>query len=51
MTLGANILPVFEQLGLMDEMEQMSLPYKSIEFFNTNLKTVGSIDISKQKAM
>ncbi|KAI1302182.1 hypothetical protein EDD11_005648 [Mortierella claussenii] len=50
MTLGASILPVFEQLGLLDEIVKASLPCPSLDFFNGDMKHLGSIDIAGHRA-
>ncbi|KAF9355353.1 hypothetical protein BGX26_006669 [Mortierella sp. AD094] len=42
--LSANILPVFEQLGIYEELKSISLSHVSVEMFNTNLNELGSID-------
>ncbi|KAG0054779.1 hypothetical protein BGZ83_010455 [Gryganskiella cystojenkinii] len=46
MGINANILPVFEQLGLYDELKSISLPSNGIEFLNAKLERIASIDIS-----
>ncbi|KAF9079232.1 hypothetical protein BGX27_006759, partial [Mortierella sp. AM989] len=51
MTLGANILPVFEQLGLLGEIEKMSLPCPSIEIFNGEREKLGNINLSGHKSV
>ncbi|KAF8955867.1 hypothetical protein BGZ46_002524 [Entomortierella lignicola] len=49
MTLGANILPVFEQLGLLEELEQISLPCPSIDIYNDETKHLGSLSLTTIK--
>ncbi|KAF9352104.1 hypothetical protein BGX26_010015 [Mortierella sp. AD094] len=51
MTLGANILPVFEQLGLLGEIEKMSLPCPSIEIYGAERERLGNINLSGHKAV
>ncbi|KAI7817018.1 hypothetical protein BC939DRAFT_467147 [Gamsiella multidivaricata] len=51
MTLGANILPVFEQLGLLEEIERVSLPCPWLEFYNGNMKQAGGIDLRGHKTV
>ncbi|KAK3827860.1 MAG: hypothetical protein J3Q66DRAFT_394184 [Benniella sp.] len=43
MTVGGNILPVFEQLGLLEEIESISLPCNSIDIYNGRQEKLGSI--------
>ncbi|KAF9997491.1 hypothetical protein BGZ80_006995, partial [Entomortierella chlamydospora] len=42
--LSANVLPVFEQLGIYEELKSVSLPHVSVDIFNTKLDDLGSID-------
>ncbi|KAF8925523.1 hypothetical protein BGZ58_000736 [Dissophora ornata] len=51
MTLGPNILPVFEQLGLLHEIEKISKPCSSLDMYDGNMKKIGSIDLSDHKAV
>lgn len=51
MSLSANILPVFEQLGLMDELEKFSLPCPSHDLYDGNLHKLGSVHMKCEKAM
>ncbi|KAF9428222.1 hypothetical protein BGZ76_002017 [Entomortierella beljakovae] len=51
MTLGANILPVFEQLGLLDEIVKMSLYCPSIEIYNDQRTRLGNINLSGHEAV
>ncbi|KAI8345027.1 hypothetical protein B0O80DRAFT_476032 [Mortierella sp. GBAus27b] len=46
MTLGPSILPVFEQLGLWEELQKISLPCYSTDYYNDRLKSLGAIDLS-----
>ncbi|KAF9169694.1 hypothetical protein BGX20_009951 [Mortierella sp. AD010] len=43
-SLTANILPVFEQLGIYEEVKSLSLPLASLDMFDTKLNNLGSID-------
>ncbi|KAI7824074.1 hypothetical protein BC939DRAFT_152841 [Gamsiella multidivaricata] len=47
MTLGATILPVFEQLGLYEEIQKMSLTFSQVDMYTTakTAKKLGSIDM------
>jgi len=44
MGLNANILPVWEQLGLYEELKAISLPNRGAEILNSNMEKIGSID-------
>ncbi|KAG0221782.1 hypothetical protein BGX31_009565 [Mortierella sp. GBA43] len=46
MALGPSIFPVFEQLGLMEELEKISLPYRSTVLYTEDMKKIGSMDMS-----
>ncbi|KAF9582727.1 hypothetical protein BGW38_010840, partial [Lunasporangiospora selenospora] len=46
---GANILPVFEQLGLLDEVRKISLPCKRMDIFNNDIERVAFIDATQYK--
>ncbi|KAF8926269.1 hypothetical protein BGZ58_011327, partial [Dissophora ornata] len=49
MTLGANILPVFEQLGLLDEIYKISKPCPSLDFYGPKAEKIGSIPLMGEK--
>ncbi|KAF9179165.1 hypothetical protein BGZ51_007160 [Haplosporangium sp. Z 767] len=49
MSLTPNILPVFEQLGLLEDLKKVSMSFPSIDILNEDLKTVMSIDTSQAK--
>ncbi|KAF9400186.1 hypothetical protein BGX21_004831 [Mortierella sp. AD011] len=40
--LTGNILPLFEQLGIYEELKSISLPYVSTEYYDVKLKDLGS---------
>ncbi|KAG0003832.1 hypothetical protein BGZ80_005729 [Entomortierella chlamydospora] len=42
--ISANILPVFEQLGIYEELKSISLPHISLDMYNTNLDNFCSLD-------
>lgn len=42
MTLSGNVLPIFEQLGLLQEIERISLPLSSLDLYNANMEQTGS---------
>ncbi|KAF9396816.1 hypothetical protein BGX21_009395 [Mortierella sp. AD011] len=46
MGLGANILPVFEQLGLLEDVLNISLPSRDLNLYDINLTKMGTKDIS-----
>ncbi|KAF9354931.1 hypothetical protein BGX34_010753 [Mortierella sp. NVP85] len=50
MTLGPTILPAFEQLGLLEEIEKMSLPCNSLDMYNEHMERLGAIDLTGHKA-
>ncbi|KAF8923629.1 hypothetical protein BGZ58_002718, partial [Dissophora ornata] len=50
MTLGPNILPVFEQLGLLEEFEGISAPCPSLDLYNSKTEKLGAIDLRGHKA-
>ncbi|KAF9355358.1 hypothetical protein BGX26_006674 [Mortierella sp. AD094] len=47
--LGGNILPVFEQLGMYEELKSISLPQVSVEFYDAKLNELGSVPSDFQK--
>ncbi|KAF9964528.1 hypothetical protein BGZ70_006325, partial [Mortierella alpina] len=51
MSLSANILPVFEQLGLLEELEKFSLPCPSHDLYDGNLQKLGSVHMKCEKDM
>ncbi|KAF9953953.1 hypothetical protein BGZ65_004332 [Modicella reniformis] len=46
--LNADVLPIFEQLGLIDEIYKIALPYRKLRFFDGKVEK-GTIDISGSK--
>ncbi|KAF9358948.1 hypothetical protein BGX26_000554 [Mortierella sp. AD094] len=46
MALNANILPVFDQLGLLESLAKISLVSSSMQLYKENLKLIGAIDFS-----
>jgi len=44
MTFNANILPVFEQLGLLEEVQKISLPGFSMNIYNHKIERIGFVD-------
>ncbi|KAG0360048.1 hypothetical protein BC939DRAFT_466076 [Gamsiella multidivaricata] len=46
LALNANILPVFEQLGLLEDIAKFSYKCSSLDVYKESLKPIGAIDIS-----
>ncbi|KAF9954679.1 hypothetical protein BGZ72_004407 [Mortierella alpina] len=51
MSLSVNILPVFEQLGLLDELEKMCYPIANMEFFTQNMKKIGAFQVGTKELL
>ncbi|KAG0231043.1 hypothetical protein BGX31_005655 [Mortierella sp. GBA43] len=51
MALGASILPVFEQLGLFEELKEISLPCPTAEMYNNKIKKLGTIDMTEHEKL
>ncbi|KAF9090971.1 hypothetical protein BGX27_002108 [Mortierella sp. AM989] len=49
MTLNACIFPVFEQLGLLDDLMKIASPFKTVDLFHADMKKIGSSDMSHLK--
>ncbi|KAF9428633.1 hypothetical protein BGZ94_001656 [Podila epigama] len=55
MSLGANMAPVLQQLGLLDELKALGKPYNKIQTLNENLESLftmdftGTVDIGNSK--
>ncbi|KAF9349743.1 hypothetical protein BGX26_012001 [Mortierella sp. AD094] len=49
MVFGANILPVFEQLGLLEEVKKISLPCLSMEIYNSKIEKAAAVNVRKYK--
>ncbi|KAI1299078.1 hypothetical protein EDD11_006498 [Mortierella claussenii] len=47
MVFGANILPVLEQLGLLEEVQKISLPCLGMDIYNSKLEKVAFIPSEK----
>ncbi|KAF9352370.1 hypothetical protein BGX26_009815 [Mortierella sp. AD094] len=50
MTLGSNILPVFEQLGLLEEIKEISLPCPALNVYDSNLEKLGRLNVLSEEA-
>ncbi|KAF9987525.1 hypothetical protein BGZ75_000518 [Mortierella antarctica] len=46
-----NILPVFEQLGLIDELYRMSYPISNVEFFSQEMKKIGTFQVGTKELL
>lgn len=46
---GCNILPVFEQLGLLEDMMRVSYPTYSIDMYDSHLNPVGGFSFKHYK--
>ncbi|KAK3817333.1 MAG: hypothetical protein J3Q66DRAFT_339540 [Benniella sp.] len=44
--LNANILPAFDQLGLLEELTNIAFPMSTLDFYHENLEYIGSMDVS-----
>ncbi|KAG0046664.1 hypothetical protein BGZ83_008193 [Gryganskiella cystojenkinii] len=49
MVLGPTITPVFEQLGMLEELQSFSNNIKRFVFRNEKLKTIGTIEMASQE--
>lgn len=48
MSLNANILPAFEQLGLMEELNKISYPCLKTNMYRSNMSKIATVTISNQ---
>ncbi|KAF9967565.1 hypothetical protein BGZ70_009032 [Mortierella alpina] len=49
MVTGPNILPVFEQLGLLEQVEKISKPLKCLDIYNGSLDKLGTVEANKKE--
>ncbi|KAF9348649.1 hypothetical protein BGX26_012964 [Mortierella sp. AD094] len=49
MVTGPNILPVFEQLGLLEEIEKISKPLKCLNIYSGDMTKLGSVDANSKE--
>ncbi|KAF9434845.1 hypothetical protein BGZ76_007331 [Entomortierella beljakovae] len=49
MGFGPNIMPVFEQLGMYDDLRKLSFPAWCMDILNSNLGLIGSMDLAGNK--
>ncbi|KAF9315839.1 hypothetical protein BGZ91_005678, partial [Linnemannia elongata] len=45
-SLNQSIQPLFEQLGMLKELESISKPISSMTFLKENMNKIGSMDLS-----
>jgi hypothetical protein len=48
MSLNANILPAFEQLGLMEELDRISYPCLKTNMYKGNMSKIATVTIANQ---
>ncbi|KAF9293967.1 hypothetical protein BGZ74_011479, partial [Mortierella antarctica] len=46
MSLSAHVQPIFEQLQLLDELKNISLPCPSLDTYTDNLELLGGLDLT-----
>ncbi|KAF9966296.1 hypothetical protein BGZ70_002743 [Mortierella alpina] len=51
MSLGANILPVFEQLGLYKPLMEIALPIVRMNMFTENTDAIGVVEVDDSKTL
>lgn len=51
LALNSNVLPCLSQLGLLDELMDISLPVNSLDMYKENLQPIGAYDVTSYKAM
>lgn len=49
MCLNSGILPVFEQLGLFDDLMRVSLPCHGMNIFQENMKKISEVKMEGYK--
>lgn len=45
MSLGASVLPIFEQLGMLEELKTFALPCHTAEVYNDKTEKLGYFDM------
>ncbi|KAI9231894.1 MAG: hypothetical protein BYD32DRAFT_466740 [Podila humilis] len=45
LSVSPNILPILEQLGMIDDIKKFSLPLTSLDLYEENLKHIGAVDV------
>jgi hypothetical protein len=51
MALSPSIQPVFEQLGIFEELMKVSYPVLGIQFLNEDMSKIGQLDSTDHDAM
>jgi hypothetical protein len=46
MALGPSVLPIFEQLSLLDDVKSFSLPCYSVNMYDENIEKLGAVDMT-----
>ncbi|KAF8985394.1 hypothetical protein BGZ46_004506 [Entomortierella lignicola] len=49
MSLSVNIMPVFEQLGLLDDLMKISVSYNNSTMYDSKLNVLGTVSMANQK--
>ncbi|KAF9916038.1 hypothetical protein BX616_004769, partial [Lobosporangium transversale] len=49
MGFGANTLPIFEQLGILDATYDISYPCYTVQMYDSNMKSIGGFDFDHYK--
>ena len=50
-TLRPTVLPVFEQLGMMEELKSFSVELETAQVRNEKMRAIGNIGMKNQKEM
>ncbi len=51
MSLGANILPVFEQLGLYKPLMEIALPIIRMNMYTESMDAIGVVEVDNTEAL
>ncbi|KAG0001638.1 hypothetical protein BGZ65_003311, partial [Modicella reniformis] len=49
MSIGPGILPVFEQLGLLEEIQRVSVPCPALNFYTSDMTKIGATILESHK--
>ncbi|KAF9955886.1 hypothetical protein BGZ72_003298 [Mortierella alpina] len=49
MTVNANVLPIFEQLGMLEEILGLSMTFQSLDVCDENMEKIMSLDMTASK--
>ncbi|KAF9201537.1 hypothetical protein BGZ49_008232 [Haplosporangium sp. Z 27] len=50
-SLLGNVLPIFEQLGIYEDLEKISFPHIAMDFYDNKLKKTGTVEINDHDTM